>query len=447
MSRIASNGKRPLPSGPPLAPALPPPPARLAWSVWGLGAALYLIGFYQRVAPAVMTGELTRDFGLTAAALGNLSAFYFYSYVAMQVPTGLLADRWGPRRLLAAGAAVAGLGSIVFGLAGTLAWAGAGRLLIGGSVAVAFVGMLKLASHWFAPRQFALATGLALFCGIIGAVFAGVPLRLLISAFGWRPVMLASAALSFGVAAAIWLLVRDDPVERGYASHAQRSPAGTAAPAHGVLAGMVEVLRYRNTWLLLLAPGGVVGSALTFSGLWGIPFLTTHYGMTATGAAAVASALLVAWALGGPLLGAASDRLGRRKPLYVLGCAVGAACWGLVILVPGLPVPVLVGALLVAGLSSGGMIIGFAYAKESVPAHLAGTVSGLVNMGVMTGPMVLQPAVGWALDRAWQGQVAAGVRIYPWSAYRLGFSLMLAWAVLALVLLLFTRETSCRQRA
>jgi MFS family permease len=419
----------------------------LAWTVWGLGAALYLIGFYQRVAPAVMTRELTRDFGLTAASLGNLSAFYFYSYVAMQVPTGLLADRWGPRRLLAAGAAVACLGSVVFGLAGDLAWAGAGRLLIGGSVAVAFVGMLKLASHWFAPRQFALATGLALFCGIVGAVFAGVPLRLLVSAFGWRPVMLASAALTFGVATAIWLLVRDDPAERGYASHAHRPDPGAAAPSHGVLAGMAEVLRYRNTWLLLLAPGGVVGCVLTFSGLWGIPFLTAHYGMTATRAAAVTSGLLVAWALGGPLLGAASDRLGRRKPLYLLGCAVGAACWGLVILVPGLPVSVLVGALVLAGLSSGGMIIGFAYAKESVPAHLAGTVSGLVNMGVMTGPMVLQPAVGWVLDRAWDGQLSGGARIYPWSAYRAGFALMLAWTALAVLLILLTRETSCRQRA
>ena len=76
------------------------PPLHLSWMIWGLGAMLYLIGFYQRVAPGVMTAELMVDFSLSAAALGNLSAFYFYSYVAMQVPTGLLADHWGPRRLL-----------------------------------------------------------------------------------------------------------------------------------------------------------------------------------------------------------------------------------------------------------------------------------------------------------------------------------------------------------
>ena len=76
---------------------LNPPSARLAWTVWGLGAALYLFGFFQRVAPGVMTSELSVEFGLTAAALGNLSAFYFYSYVAMQIPTGILADVWGPQ--------------------------------------------------------------------------------------------------------------------------------------------------------------------------------------------------------------------------------------------------------------------------------------------------------------------------------------------------------------
>ena len=129
------------------------PPAKLAWTVWGLGAVLYLIAFYQRVAPAIMTTELMAEFHITAAALGHLSAFYFYSYVGMQIPTGIIADRWGPRRLLTAGALVAALGSLMFALAPSIGWAYAGRLLIGGSVAVAFVCMLKLASHWIVPRQ------------------------------------------------------------------------------------------------------------------------------------------------------------------------------------------------------------------------------------------------------------------------------------------------------
>ena len=85
--------------------------------VWSFGALFYLLGFFHRVAPAVITAELMQEFRINASALGNLSAFYFYSYVAMQIPTGILADRWGPRRLLTLGAMIASLGAVMFGLA------------------------------------------------------------------------------------------------------------------------------------------------------------------------------------------------------------------------------------------------------------------------------------------------------------------------------------------
>ncbi len=419
------------------------PPLILAWAVWGLGAVLYLIGFFQRVAPAVMSDELSRTFDLSAASLGNLSAFYFYSYVAMQIPTGLLADRWGPRRLLSLGALIAAIGTLVFAVASNGSIAGIGRLLVGGSVAVAFVGMLKLASHWLPLKQYAMASGVALFAGICGAVFAGVPLQMSVAAIGWRQVMVVMAIFTGLLAVCIWWLVRDDPAERGYLSHAAEHPESSVQL--GVWAGLRKVMTYRNTWLLALVPGGVVGCLLTFAGLWGVPFLTSHYGLTPVGAASVTSALMVAWALGGPVFGAFSDRIGARKWPYVAGVWVVLLGWLVVVYVPGLPVWLLVAVLVVIGFFSGCMILGFAFAKESVPISLAGTVSGVVNSGVMSGPMLLQPAVGWMLDRMWQGQQQTGVRIYDLPAYQAGFNLMLAWAALAALLILFTRDTHCQQ--
>ncbi len=420
-----------------------PPPAALGWTMWGLCAAFYLVGFYQRVAPAVMTEVLMADFGITAAALGNLSAFYFYSYVAMQIPTGILSDTWGPRRLLAVGALITGGGSLLFALAPTLLWANLGRLLIGGSAAVAFVGMLKLASHWFAGHEFALASGLALLVGVVGAISAGVPLRWLIEIYSWRTVMVVSALVPLGLGVAIWLFVRDDPHEKGYASYAP--PATTPTPQQtNIIARLREVFGYHNMRLLFLIPGGIVGAVLTFSGLWGVPFLTTHYDLSPTQAAALSSALLVAWAVGGPILGRLSDRIGRRKPLYVAGCGLLIAGWGTLIFVPGLPLPLLTLLLMVTGLASGCMVISFPLIRESVPAHLSGTAIGACNMGVMLGPMLLQPGVGWLLDRGWQGQMAEGVRLYGLAAYQIGFSLMLAWLLLSFILIVLTQETYCR---
>ncbi|MBK9624108.1 MAG: MFS transporter [Rhodocyclaceae bacterium] len=425
------------------------PPPSLAWTIWGLGAMLYLIGFYQRVAPAVITDQLMRDFAIGGAALGNLSAFYFYSYVAMQIPTGVIADHWGPRRLLTAGAAVAAIGSAVFALAPDIFWANAGRLLIGASVAVAFVSMLKLANHWFSPQHYALAAGMALLTGVSGGVVAGVPLRYLVEAFGWRGVMGVTAALTALLALAIWLWVRDDPVERGYASyfhdashdHASSQPAPEST---SIWRGLMQVLSYRNIWVITLVPIGFSGAVLTFAGLWGVPYLRQVHGLDALSAAAITSTLLVAWAAGGPTLGAWSQRQGRRKRLYLMASGVALLGWAAIFFLP-LPLWLLVALLIPTGFASGNITIGFAWARESVPPRLVGTASGVVNMGPLMGGMMLQPAVGWMLDQRWQGGLVGGVKVFDAAAYQAGFTLIFLAVVLASGLIFFGRESFCKQ--
>ncbi|MBX3715123.1 MAG: MFS transporter [Burkholderiales bacterium] len=420
------------------------PPASAAWLVWGLGAALYLIAFYQRVAPAVLVQELTREFALTGAALGNLSAFYFYSYVAMQIPTGLIADRWGPRKLLTAGAALTALGTLVFALAPTAYVANAGRLAIGAAAGVAFVAMLKLASHWMPSRQFALASGVALFVGVVGATIAGAPLRLLVDALGWRTVMVASAVGTALVAAAIWLVVRDDPSERGYDSYFAHASGGMHAGSIG--ADLRIVFGYRNTWLLFLVPGAFSGIVLMFAGLWGVPFLSTHYGYSTAEAASLCSLLLISWSVASIAYGPVSQKLHSRKIPFVAGLAATMALWAALVWVPGWSRPVLVVLIVALGFAAGAFILIFPFGKESVPARLAGTVSGITNMGVMMGGLVMQPLVGWVLDRHWAGALTAGgARLYDLAAYQSAFSLLFAWGAVALVALLLTRETHCRQ--
>ncbi len=198
---------------------------------------------------------------------------------------------------------------------------------------------------------------------------------------------------------------------------------------------------YRNIRLLFLVPGGLVGSVLTFTGLWGVPYLVTHFGLPTTRAALLTSLMMIAWAVAGPIFGALSDRMGLRKPLYLAGMVIAALGWTLLIFLPGLPLAALIALLVLIGFASGCMIIGFAFAKESVPGRLGGTASGIANMGVMVGPMLLQPAVGIVLDRFWDGALVDGVRVYGVEAYRYGFALMLVWVVIGIVALALARET------
>lgn len=427
----------------PSVPLAAHPPARLAWGVWALGASLYLAGFFQRVAPAVMTQELMAEFYLAAAGLGNLSAFYLYGYVAMQIPTGLMVDRYGARRVLTAGAGIAAIGGLMFALAPSLYFAYFGRLLIGGSVGVAWVGTLKLAAQWLPAQRFALASGLALAAGMSGALSAGVPLAAGVEQFGWRPVMLAVAIVTLLICAAIWMVVRDDPAERGYLGFA--SPAAPSTARGCAWLGLREVLRYRNTWLIYFAPQGISGATIAFGGLWGVPYLVSVYGFSSARAAFYCSALMLAWALGGPLFGAFSDRLRERKPLYVIGTVSALVLWSIIVLAQPSP-KVLLALLLAAGFTSGCMVIGFAFAKESVPAQLAGTATGVANMGSMTGPMLLQPLIGVVLDRGWVGELTySGARAYDAQAWRDAFLLLLAWLALSFACALATRETHARQ--
>jgi sugar phosphate permease len=422
------------------------PSSVLAWSVWGVAAFFYLAGFYLRVSPAVMTTELMRAFNITAADLGNFSAVYFYTYVLMQVPTGVLVDSWGARRLLTLGSVVAALGMFIFGSTSNFAVASIGRALVGGATAVGWVVTLKIATHWLPSRKFAMVSGLGLFMGNMGALVAQVPLRLAVEHFGWRGVTLASGGIVLLIAVLASTLVKNDPSDDGYESYA---PAVLQSAHHvslwTLLKGFRHVFAYRNTWLIFLAQGGFVGSILAFTGLWGPPYLRTRFGVPPTTAAAVCSVMIVCWAIASPLCGYLSDRIQRRKPIYLAGAAIAAIGWTIVFLAP-LPLVAFVPVAAVTSFACGAVILGFAFAKESVPVQFLGTISGAVNVGNMIGPMLLQPAIGRVLDRQWSGDVVNGLRVYSASAFRSGFLLLIAWATLTVLLIAFTQETYCRQR-
>ena len=187
------------------------------------------------------------------------------------------------------------------------------------------------------------------------------------------------------------------------------------------------------------------GPLLAFSGLWGVPFLSTHHGLSPSESAAITSTLLLTWAVGGPIFGALSDQIGRRKPLYLAGTIIASAGWFLLLYTPALPIWALIALVTIVGFASGVMIIGFAFIKESVPPPLAGTVSGVCNMGVMFGPMILQPLMGLILDRNWDGVLENGVRIYTLDAYQAAFTFMIGWSILSAVVMFLATESCCRQ--
>ncbi|BDD87924.1 MFS transporter [Desulfofustis limnaeus] len=417
------------------------PPAWLGWLMWGLVAVLYLIGFFQRMAPAVMVEELMRDFQLGGAFLGNLSAAYFYSYAAMQIPSGLLVDRIGARRLSTYACAACAVGILIFSYGPNVWTAIIGRVVIGASVAVAFVSCMKLAGHWFPVNRFATVTGVALLFGNIGGVLAGVPLSEAVALFGWRASLAASGFLTLATALVIWLVVRDDPGAYRYRSYAHASVQQNGSLPSGV--ALKSVVSKRQTWLLFFAGGLSAAPVLVFAGLWGVPYLTQIHGLTRSHAATITTTMLIAWAIGGPVLGAISDRLGRRKLPYLIANLTTTVGWAVFLLVD-LPYQMFYPLLALTGFTSGALIIGFAFSREVNHPGASGAVGGVVNMAVLGVAAIMQPALGAILDGRWQGVLAGGARVYPAEAYGAAFLWFPICAAVSVLMVLLTRESYCR---
>src|SRR5574343_1137990 len=161
---------------------------RRRWLALGIVAVAYILSFFQRFAPAGVAPDLASAFNTSAASLGALAATYFYVYTVMQVPTGMLADTLGPRRILMLGGLIGGIGSFLFGFAPSFEIALVGRTLVGLGVSVTFIAMLKLIAVWFEESRFATLVGVCMLIGNMGSVLAGAPLAALAQSSGWRGV-------------------------------------------------------------------------------------------------------------------------------------------------------------------------------------------------------------------------------------------------------------------
>lgn len=397
-------------------------PVELAYRMWGLAALFYLFDFFQRVAPASLAFDLSREIAPTALALGTLSSAYFLTYAGCQLPAGLLVDRLGARRVLTMAALGGATGVAVFASASAMEQALLGRLILGATGAVAWIALLKLAAEWFSPQKFAGMTGLSLAVGAIGAVLAGFPLSTLAQSYGWREVLMGSGACAAGLAMLFWWQIRDRP------ETPMATPASDVRPRVPFFH-----LPWRSLMTLGLGQMGVTGSMAALAWLWSVPYLKTGFSLSASTATLLSSCMMVFFAVGGVVFGRWSDRIQERRRPLMLGTT------GVIVMLALLSTGVLREQLMITticlwlmGLCAGSMVLSFAAAKDLAKGQHTGAVVAFMNLCVMTGSIGLPPLFGLVLDAQWQGSVIDGVRRYPTEAYELAFQGLALWVSLTL---------------
>ncbi len=412
--------------------------AVLPWTIWALSALFVVFNYIQQVVPDIIAADLSTAFKADAGTLGNIAAVYFYAYAILQIPVGLIVDRYGTRWPLMAAILLAGLGSLAFSRADSSDSAQLARLVMGASSAFSFIGCLKLAQEWFPPAKFSTMAGMTNTAGMLGAA-ASAPVAALVDAVGWRQTVAWMGWAEVALAILVLLVVRD------------RAQAASDAPSADVPAAPSPRLRQKiglvanaQVWINAVYATSISLVFVAFGGLWGASYIEKAYGVRAVTAADVGSFLFLGGIAGSLFFGWWSDHLGRRKPpMVVAGIGALATMAGLLYL-PGLPLAGFDAGIFLVGFFSSANIISYAVARDLYP-RLSGLSIGFLSTCYYAGSAASQPLVGLLLQQSLAGQKGAGqaggLAALTAADYRYAFSPLVGFMVLGLVASLLIKET------
>lgn len=405
------------------------------WIVWLVAASFFFYKYLIQVSPSVMTGDLMQTFQINGAGLGNLSAFYFYAYLCMQIPVGIMLDKYSPRLLTTLAIFICSISTLFFSYTQSLGAACITRAFMGAGAAFAAVSCFKLAAVWFSPKRFAFVSGLFMTAAMMGAVGGQMPLSLLVQAQGWRMALKIVGIIGIMLGFIYFVIIRDKKPQRDHlpSNHQQLG-----------LPSLFYILKNKQAWLLSFYSGLAFAPVSVFGGLWGVPFLETAHNLSKTQAALAASTIFIGFAIGAPLLGWLSDYMGKRKPILYYGTFLALCCLTLVLYAPPMPIAVIMILLASFGLGASGFFTSFAMIRELFPVALVATVLGIMNTFDSVCEALFEPFVGALLDLTWSGELIHEIHQFSLAGYHLALLVLPLSLILALIMLIFIQETHCK---
>ncbi|AXT86586.1 MFS transporter [Aeromicrobium sp. A1-2] len=363
-----------------------------AYAVWVVALLVYLLAVFHRSSLAVAGLAASERFDISAAQLATFTMLQLLVYAGMQIPVGLLVDRFGPRRVLLTGAITLTLSQVGFAFAETYAWALVARVGVGVGDAMTFICVLRLVNTWFAPRRVPLITQLTGVTGQLGAIIAAVPMTVALRELGWTRSYLIAASFGVVLTVALVIFVRDAP--------AARSVRGAALSLTTIRRSLGASWAQPGTRLGFWMHFSTQFSATTFGLLWGYPFFVRGEGRSDHVAGLLLTLMVVAVMSTGPVLGWAITRHPWHRSTIVLTIISAIVTVWTVVLVWQGPAPLwlLVVLVIVMGIGGPASMIGFDLARTSNPADRLGSATAIVNQAGFVASLILVVAIGLILD-------------------------------------------------
>lgn len=403
-----------------------------AWVVLTTGVLAYVVAVLDRTTLGVSGLDAADRFSASPSVLSTFVVLQVIVYAVMQIPAGILLDRFGSRAMIVTGALIMAAGQMTLALTEALPAAIAARALVGMGDAFTFISVLRLVPRWFEPKRVPLLTQLTGICGQLGQVLSAVPFLLLLDAKGWTPAYIAAAALGVLSVVLALALVRDAP------EGTEIAVAKTTA--RGTLRTVAAVWRRPGTRLGFFAHMGTQFSITVFGLMWGIPYLTTAQGLSAGAAGGLLTLSVASIILSGIVLGVLTGRFPGKRSWLVLGImATNATMWSIILLLPG-PAPLWLLIVLVVVISVGGpgSVIGFDFARTFNPSRTLGTAQGMVNMGGFIASLLVMQAMGI---------IIGAMGGYSFESFRVAWTVQFAIWIVATIGIVVNRRAALREMA
>lgn len=404
--------------------------AYLPWLIWTFGVLFLFYKFFIQNFVSLVSASLSELFLIGAIELGTLSSAFYLTYSIMQIPIGLLMDRFGARFLLALAATFAGLGCLIFSMTENYTLAIISRSFMGLGSSFGFIGMAYISSHWFDKKKLPLLLGLGNSIGTLGSVCAGGPFGMLLEAAAWDRVIFFFGLFGIAIAVGIVAFLGKEP-KRENEKLEEETSLGKAIKKVALSGRM-----WMNAIIALLFFVTTTG----FGGLWGVPFFQQVYGLDQSAAGWAVSMLFLGWIAGGPIIGMLADSMGSRKKLQLISIFITLVCMIIIVYFTHISMPILMGLMFLVGFFSSAELLSFALAVEAVPFRVKGTSMAMTNAIISFGSFAVQPIVGSIIE-FYSGGSQQNFVDYTAASYQAGVSTFLVSLALAFILLLFFKET------
>lgn len=402
---------------------------RRAWVIWLVALAVYVLAVFHRSSLGVAGIIASERFDISATSLATFTVLQLVVYAGMQVPVGVLLDRYGSRVMLIAGVVLMTAGQLAFAFATSFGAAVLARAVLGAGDAMVFVSVIRLVTVWFLVRQAPLVTQLTGLTGQMGAIAAAGPLSYLLHTLGWTRAFGLTASVGLVLLVAVLLLVKDSPY---------RSEQVVAIKLRALAQSVRTVWGNPGTRLGMWSHFSSQFAATVFALLWGYPFLVQGLGWT-SGEASTLLMAMTAWAV---VSGLVTARLVSRLPYYRSWIVVGIVLmmvvpWTGVLLWPGAAPTWLVVVMAFATASGGpASMVGFDLARSFTPPHETGRANGLVNVGGFTASLLTMALIGVVLDLSAPG----GMESYSLGDFKLAMSVQYVFWAFGIVQILRYRR-------